>query len=91
MKTSWMIYRELELLPDSVPEPKTSKLSIPLWLLRFWRWFFVAYSKRPEPMIRQVEDNDGHICWRVYDPATGREAYLESESEIWIWLEKLAY
>ena len=90
MKMNWITYRELELLPSSVPEPKTSKLTVPLWFVRFWRWFFVAYTKRPAPMICQVVDKEGRFWWRAYDPTTAREAYLESESEVWIWLEKLA-
>jgi hypothetical protein len=44
-----------------------------------------------EPEIRQVSDQGGHIWWYAYDPLTGQKVYLESESEVQVWLEERLY
>jgi hypothetical protein len=48
-------------------------------------------STSSEPEIRQVSDQGGHIWWYAYDPMTGQKVYLESESEVQIWLEERLY
>jgi hypothetical protein len=49
-----------------------------------------GFSTSSEPEIRQI-DQGGHIWWYAYDPMTGQKAYLESESEVQIWLEERLY
>ncbi|MBD2100810.1 hypothetical protein [Leptolyngbya sp. FACHB-261] len=40
MKTKWMIYKELELIPDSVPEPQSARRSFTVWLSEIWQLSF---------------------------------------------------
>jgi hypothetical protein len=45
----------------------------------------------PEPQITQVCDRRGQLWWQVYDPMTGQTKYLDSETEVQIWLEEHPY
>ncbi|XHX77457.1 MAG: hypothetical protein RBJ76_23940 [Stenomitos frigidus ULC029] len=48
-------------------------------------------SAHSEPEIRRTLDQAGQSWWQVYDPLTGRTAYLESEAEVQVWLEERLY
>ncbi len=48
-------------------------------------------SSHAEPEIQQTLDGSGQKWWKVYDPMTGQTAYLESESDVRIWLEDRLY
>ena len=48
-------------------------------------------STQPEPEIRRTLDKLGQAWWHVYDPCTGRTAYLESEADVQVWLEEGLY
>lgn len=48
-------------------------------------------STYPEPEIRRTLDKMGQFWWHVYDPCTGRTAYLESEADVQVWLEERLY
>jgi len=48
-------------------------------------------STHPEPEIRRTLDKLGQAWWHVYDPCTGRTAYLESEADVQVWLEEGLY
>lgn len=137
MKTKWQIYRELELIADSVPEPQTGNLAFVARLSQIRRslfcWFIqklcyeqqfehlercltlnqfddgtsepsigctiwsflsqsvVERSLSSEPEIRQVSDQGGCIWWYAYDPMTGQTTYLESETDVQVWLEERHY
>lgn len=91
MKTKWMIYKELELIPDSVPEPQATQVQLASWLGNIWQSLISALKRANEPQIWQSLDYTGQLWWRVYDPVTGQTAYLESETEVSIWLEQLPY
>lgn len=62
-----------------------------------WRtvWIFLnqpifepsAWSSQ-EPKVQQVSDQGGQVWWYVYDPQTRQSVYLESETEVLIWLEE---
>ncbi len=45
----------------------------------------------PEPQITQICDRQGQVWWQVYDPLTGQTKYLDSETEVRIWLEEHPY
>ena len=63
-----------------------------LWRLLNQPIRFEPYRRtRPEPEVRQTLDQKGQTWWTVYDPLTGQTAYLESESEVQIWLEERLY
>jgi hypothetical protein len=36
MKTQWQTYQELELIPDSVPNPQKNRLSLTQWFQQNW-------------------------------------------------------
>ena len=92
MKSKWMIYKELELIPDSVPEPQSAQWQLTSWLGNIGQSLVSALTTRAnEPRIWQSLDYRGQIWWRVYDPVTGQTAYLESETEVCIWLDQLPY
>ena len=44
-----------------------------------------------EPEIRQTLDRTGQAWWTVYDPLTGKTAYLASEADVQIWLQERLY
>jgi hypothetical protein len=47
MKTWWQLYKELELIPDAVPEPQTNFLFLTAPLKRLWRSLLNSLSKKP--------------------------------------------
>lgn len=53
--------------------------------------FELYLRTHPEPEVRRTLDQTGQTWWTVYDPLTGQTAYLESESEVQIWLEERLY
>lgn len=99
MKSQWMMYCELELIPDSVPEPKAtlfSRLAQRLvqssyQLGELWTTFMTAINQKPEPQIWQECDRTGNTWWRAYDPITRESLYAESEGEVMQWLEQRSY
>ena len=50
MKTQWQTYQELELIPDSVPNPQKNRLSLTQWFQQ--NWHTIRYF---------VNRKDGHI------------------------------
>ena len=62
-----------------------------VWVVLNQPIFQWNFSTSTEPEIRQVSDQSGHVWWYAYDPMTGEKVYLESESEVQIWLEERLY
>jgi hypothetical protein len=63
----------------------------------FWRTLWVFLNQpifelsdwsNQEPKVQQVSDQGGQVWWYVYDPQTHESVYLESETEVLIWLEE---
>ena len=46
MKTQWQVYKELELIPDSVVAPQANKLTSVLRLSQVWRALIDAVTKK---------------------------------------------
>lgn len=90
-KTKWEIYKELELIPDSVPQPGAGPLRVAAWLWSLWQSLATAMTRDCEPQIRQSLDPSGQLWWDAYDPITGKTTYLESEDEVYRWLDQLPY
>jgi hypothetical protein len=57
MKTWWQRYKELELIPDAVPEPQANALSMAAPLQRFWRSLLGSPTQKPvdEDRIASLE------------------------------------
>ena len=92
MKTKWMLYKELELIPNSVPEPQAAQPQLASWLGNIWQSLVSALTTRAnEPQIWQSLDYTGQLWCRVHDPVTGQTACLESETEVCIGLDQLPY
>jgi hypothetical protein len=88
-KTKWMIYKELELIPDSVPQPKlTYPDDNPPWLRKIWQKFMDVVTPTYEPEVWQTTDRAGNIWWNVYNPITAQTLYMETEEEVMIWLDQ---
>lgn len=47
MKTQWQVYKELELIPDSVVAPQANKLTSALRLDQVWRALIDTLTKKP--------------------------------------------
>lgn len=59
-----------------------------LWVVLNQPIFETSGWATNEPKIQQVSDQGGQVWWYVYDPQTGQSVYLESETEVLIWLEE---
>ncbi|WP_088889096.1 hypothetical protein [Leptolyngbya ohadii] len=72
------------------PERKTSHPALLRRLLNhLWQDFLNWAAARPEPKISQTFDRRGQRAgWQVFDPQTGRTAFLGSELEVRQWLEE---
>jgi hypothetical protein len=87
-KAQWQLYKQLELIPDSVAQPKTGLLAnIGEWFANLWH-SLTSSSRTNEPDIWQTTDRYGNLWWRAYDPVTGQTSYLSSEDEVLMWLDQ---
>jgi hypothetical protein len=93
VNTKWMTYRELELIPDTVPEPIPSRwVQLRTRLCEAWNGLLIGLTQHPEPYIWQENDGTtGILWWHIYDPVTGDTLYMESADEVLAWLEKRPY
>jgi hypothetical protein len=57
MKTQWQIYKELELIPDSVSVPPANNLAFAMRLSQVWRSLLDTATKKPlhEQQIEYLE------------------------------------
>jgi hypothetical protein len=86
-QAQWQLYKRLELIPDSVPQPKSGLAGIAERLARMWRSLeFLGHSR--EPNIWQTMDRHGNLWWHAYDPTTGQTSYLSSQEEVLMWLDQ---
>lgn len=86
-QVQWQLYKKLELIPESVMQPKTGLAGIGEWFANVGR--FLGLSERTnEPDIWQTMDRHGNLWWHAYDPATGQTSYLSSEEEVLMWLDQ---
>lgn len=96
MKTKWETYKELELIPDSVLEPRFHYLS--KQASSIWNWLNIIWDilndwliYNSEPHIYEMRDRDGTVFWRVYDPVTKNTYSFSSRNEVVDWLESRYY
>lgn len=91
MKTTtqaqWQLYKKLELIPDSVAQPKAGLSSVVEWFANVWHALVISESSN-EPDIWQTLDRHGNVWWHAYDPMTGQTSYLSSEAEVLMWLDQ---
>jgi hypothetical protein len=83
----WQLYKRLELIPDSVSQPRAGLAGVADWLGQVWRSLAI-FGGSSEPNIWQTMDRHGNLWWHAYDPATGQTSYLSSEEEVLIWLDQ---
>lgn len=86
-KTKWMIYKELELIPDSIKESKPHRLLFLLWFGQIWKFLVDVLTSGSEPRIWERHDRTGKPYWYIYDPATHESVHCFSQAEIRTWLE----
>jgi hypothetical protein len=91
MNIKWELYKELELIPDSEPEPQAPKPAIVVWFDRIRQSWSNFSSKKQEPEIWERMDQSGNVWWDAYDPVAGQVMYFASEEEIRMWLDQLPY
>jgi hypothetical protein len=51
-------------------------------------WIFERSFYIVEPEISRKYDRNGNLWWYVRDPATGETAWLDTEDEVRIWLDR---
>ncbi len=90
-KTQWQFYKELELLPDSIPAPKVTYPGITSWLGQIWENLLEAMFKQPEPKVWSSINGAGDVWWHAYNPLTGQTTHFGSEDEVLVWLEQYPY
>jgi YD repeat-containing protein len=88
MKAKYISDPEVGFIPDSVTEKRLTHRQIRSWIARVWNFVVDTLTQKPELQIREICDRAGNTWWYVYDPATGRTAWLDSENEVRIWIEK---
>lgn len=85
----WMVYKELELIPDSATTESTTLHKQLSWFIHLW----VSVMGRPcttmPPRIEERRDRHGNTVWVAYDLATGNIAWLNSEFEVLDWIDQL--
>lgn len=59
-----------------------------IWVFLNQPIFELSSGSSQEPKVQQVSDQGGQVWWYVYDPQTRESVYLESETEVLIWLEE---
>ena len=75
---------------DEIAQKPSVKTS---WLKRIWQGFVKGFildrfsEKSSEPKIWQKRNRFGETFFQVYDPATDRYIYLNSEKEVRVWLD----
>ncbi len=94
MKTKWSMYKELELIPDSVEDPNYERLTIPeslkTWLENAWNHAITFLAGGSEIRVWMKINASGEV-WYVYDPTTNRTHCFLSEAEVRVWLEETFY
>lgn len=60
------------------------------WSNRLKQWGISLLQKLSAPSDIRIQkiNRNGSTYWSLYDPTTGRSAYLSSEQEVRIWLEQ---
>ncbi|UBF27230.1 hypothetical protein K9N68_04500 [Kovacikia minuta CCNUW1] len=91
MNAKWELYKQLELIPDSEPEPRAPEPKLITWLNSLWESLTTSSPKKLEPEIWQRMDQEGNVWWDAYDPVAGQVMYFASEEEIRMWLDQLPY
>lgn len=61
------------------------------WWRKGWTYFVRHFTRENEPHVWLRRSITGNILYYVYDPHTGRSAYLSSEADVQSWLEQLRY
>lgn len=61
MKTKWMVYQELELIPSSIATSEPEQLTFPSWVGEIWGYFVKAFTKKPELQIWQTLDSSSQM------------------------------
>ncbi|MDX2215617.1 MAG: hypothetical protein SFY66_20310 [Oculatellaceae cyanobacterium bins.114] len=90
-RAKWILYKELELIPDTWEEPKLSHVNLRNWLTQTWNLIIDWVAGNPEPKIWSTIDKTGAICWHIYDPVSHESACFSSESEVIDWMERRYY
>jgi hypothetical protein len=88
MRARYVVNPKIEFVLDPPAETPSTQLAAPSWLGRIWSFVVDTLKKSSELQIREMTDRAGNTWWNVYDPTTGRSAWLDSEDEVRIWIEK---
>lgn len=91
MKSKWAVYKELELIPDEVMDPRALWPTLQGWGRQFLAVVLNSMSSSKTYQIWKKTDGIGHTWWYVYDPSTQRTHYFSSENEVRVWIESRYY
>ncbi|MBD2731699.1 hypothetical protein H6G96_36845 [Nostoc sp. FACHB-892] len=91
MNTQSQDFKKYELIDDEVPITQSTWQKLTTKLKRLGQWVWNQVTTKPELKIRQCKDRAGNVWYQVYNPNTGRTAYLASEEEVRFWIEESFY
>ncbi len=88
MRTNSAMHPEVPYISDVQSNVPSAQIGISSRLKRIWQSITDTFFHQSDLEIREIYDRSGNLWWYVYDPATGRCAWLDSEDEVRIWIEK---
>lgn len=80
-KSQWDNYKELELIPNSIPEPQTNKQTFAFGLDRVWRVFIVALTQE---LIYEQQVEYLQRCWDLNDFEAETDTKSNTLHKLWI-------
>lgn len=90
-KAKWILYKELELIPESYEEPRFKRINVWSWVKKAWTAIANAAIGNEDLRIWSVCDRTGTIVWYVHDPVTKHVSAFSSEAEVMAWIERRYY
>ncbi len=77
-KTQWENYKELELLPHSIPEPQAHKQAFAFGLERVWKVLIVALTRE---LVYEQQVEYLQRCWNC--DRLGAESDNDTWQQLW--------
>lgn len=80
-KTQWENYKELELIPDSIPESQGDKRAFAFGLDRVWKVLIVALTRE---LVYEQQVEYLQRCWDLNDLEPNTDKKSHTWQQLWI-------
>jgi hypothetical protein len=80
---NWQEYKRLELIQD-----ESRATSFVGFVNNLWQEAIARLQVTSEPRIWTVQDRQGNLHWKAFDPTTQRVVDCLTENDLRIWLEE---